>query len=78
MYISGDYYLQCAICGFKKRKSTMKRNWKGQWVCADTCYESRHPLERFRPQKESLPPRHVQPETTDNFLEYGDNTADDL
>lgn len=50
VYVPGDYYLLCEVCGFKKRRSECAKRWDGAIVCADTCYEERHPLDQIRPR----------------------------
>lgn len=62
----------------RKRKSQCRKNWQGQIVCADTCWESRHPQELARVKPEVQRVRDSRPEQTDTFLEYGEVTEDTL
>jgi len=39
----GDHYVICDICGFRRYASECRMNWKKQFVCADTCFEEKHP-----------------------------------
>lgn len=43
VYIAGDYYLLCDICGFKKRRSECAKDWEGKMVCTATCLDIRNP-----------------------------------
>lgn len=47
VYIPGDYYLLCDICGFKKRRSEVQKNWQGLMVCSED-FEERQPLDFLR------------------------------
>lgn len=67
MYRPGDYWMICDICGFKRRRSKMKQNWKKQWVCADTCWEPRHPQDFVKGRKEKIAVTHARPEPTDDY-----------
>lgn len=43
MYIRGDYWMVCDRCGGHYRRSEMREEWTGLWVCIRGCWESRHP-----------------------------------
>ena len=43
MYRPGDYNVICDKCGMKRKASQCRMNWENLLVCADTCYEPRHP-----------------------------------
>jgi hypothetical protein len=80
-YISGTYFQICDICGFKKRNTETRINWKNQVVCADTCYERKHPQLNLRSRKDKQGVKHPRPEAEDTYLStaYADRvTADDL
>ena len=80
-FISGTYFQLCDICGFKKRNTETRKNWKGQIVCKDTCYESRHPQLDIRARKDRQGVKDARPEPEDTYLStsYADRvTADDL
>lgn len=81
MYKSGEYYQICDICGFRKRNTQTRKNWKNQIVCADTCWEPRHPQLSVTSKKDKQAVRDPRPEPTDTYLStaYADRiTADDL
>jgi len=42
MYIKGDYWMVCDICGFAIRKSRMRETWDGLWVFKQD-WEPKHP-----------------------------------
>lgn len=42
-YIPGDHWVMCDRCGFKRRRSECKETWDHYLVCADTCWEPKHP-----------------------------------
>lgn len=41
-FVLGDHNAACFECGRKKKASTLKKHWKGYYVCPDH-WESRHP-----------------------------------
>jgi hypothetical protein len=43
MYIAKDYWMKCDRCGARYRKSQMREEWTGLWVCTRGCFEQRHP-----------------------------------
>jgi len=78
-YRPNDPYKYCDICGFKRRTSETTKNWKGQVVCKDTCYETRHPsLDRKPLPIESGAVRNARPTPEEVFVFAGDITSDDL
>jgi hypothetical protein len=48
IYVPGDYYLLCDICGFKIRRSEAFKAWDGSMRCSKD-YEERHPLDMILP-----------------------------
>lgn len=52
VYIAGDYYVLCDICGFKKRRSECSKDWEGKLVCTATCLDQRNPQEQIAPTPE--------------------------
>jgi len=74
----GDYPVICDMCGFRRWASECRLNYKGELVCADTCWEPQHPRETQRFVRSRPVVRIRRPEPTDRFLEYGEITADDL
>ena len=43
----------CDSCGFKKKSDELRLRWDGLMVCADTCWEPRHPQDFLRAIKET-------------------------
>lgn len=39
----GDYNCICDLCGRKRKASECRLKWNNFFVCADTCWEPRHP-----------------------------------
>lgn len=79
MYKSGDYYVICDICGFKRYRSECRKNWKNQLVCSDTCYEPRHPqLDPLPVKPDIIAVPEPRPEPTIVYVGSRDITADDL
>ena len=52
VYVPGDYFLLCDICGFKKRRSECSLDWEKKLVCTATCLDERNPLEFIQPRAE--------------------------
>lgn len=78
MYISGDYFMICDRCGFKRRRSEIRKEWQGLYVCSDTCWEKKHPQLEIKARHDRQAVPVARPEATDVFLSAGDVTADDL
>jgi len=76
-YFPGDYWMICDICGFKKRKSQMRKDWQGLMVC-EKDFEMRHPQDfvKSRVEKTSVP--IARPEATDRFLTASITSVDDI
>ena len=77
-YESGGWYRICDRCGFKRRHYDTRKEWTGLIVCADTCWEPRHPQDFVRGVADRQRVPDPRPEPTDTFLSVGDVTADDL
>jgi hypothetical protein len=75
MYIPGDPWAICDLCGFKFRISKLRKNYKGQMVCKED-FETRHPSERNTVVRERGGVRDARKEQPDRFV--GTVTADDL
>ena len=75
MYIVGDNFLVCDECGFKRRASKMRKNWKNQMVCADTCYEPRHPQSMVRNRPERIVVPNPRPMPEDEYLYEANETT---
>lgn len=73
VYLAGDFYLLCEVCGFKRRRSEALERWDGAIVCAPHvrggCYEEEHPLDRIQiPNEEQnvLDARYAAPTFVDD------------
>ena len=42
MYIKGDHWMVCDICGFNYRRSEMRETWDHIWACPED-WDPRHP-----------------------------------
>jgi hypothetical protein len=75
VYIAGDYYALCDICGFKHRRSEMSLDWEGKLVCAKDLDE-RNPQDYIEPMPEQqnvLDARYAEPVyVTDNQVQPED------
>lgn len=69
MYIAGDYNVICDRCGFKKKRSECRKTWDGLLVCADTCWEPRHPQDFVRGRKDRQRVPDPRPDTQTMFNE---------
>ena len=65
------------MCSRKRWRSDTRKNYNGLIVCADTCYETRHPQEKLRVKPDHVAVTDPRPPVT-VYLEYGDVTVDDL
>jgi hypothetical protein len=77
-YIPGDFWRICDRCGFKYRASETKREWTGLIVCAEKCWEPRHPQDYVKGTRDRQVVRDPRPEADDSFLTANEVTADDL
>ena len=79
MYYSGRYFQICDICGFKKYNTETRKNWKGQIVCADTCFEVKHPQLLIKAKADKQRVKDARPEQEDVEIDKSNPiTADDL
>ena len=79
MYKSGDHFVICDICGFKRYRSECRKNWKQQIVCGDTCYEKKHPQLTVRTRKDKQGVKDARPEPEDVYVSTSNPvSADDL
>jgi hypothetical protein len=58
----GDYNAACFECGRKRKASTLKRHWKGYYVCPEH-WEPRQPQDFVRGIPDIQTPPWVQPLT---------------
>lgn len=77
-YYPGRYFQICDICGLRKYNTETRKNWKNQIVCADTCWEPKHPQLEIKAIRDNQAVPNPRPEGTDVELSPGDVTADDL
>jgi len=78
-YYSGRHLVICDRCGFRRYDDEVKREWTGSIVCADTCWEARHPQldVKTKPDKQFV--KDARPEPEDVFLSTASPiTGDDL
>jgi len=73
-YIPGDYWMICHVCGFKIRRSRMKKRYDGAWVC-DQCWTPQHPQEFVKSIKETIAVPVARPDDSDIFDETTVKTA---
>jgi hypothetical protein len=59
----------CDRCGLERWASELRKEWTGYMVCADTCWEPRHPQEHVRGVADKQSPPWVRPEPADVFLD---------
>jgi hypothetical protein len=76
VYVAGDYYCLCDICGFKKRRRECSIDWEGKLVCTATCLDERNPQDEIqsRPERQRvLDARNAEPVfVTDNQVQPED------
>jgi hypothetical protein len=73
-YKPGDYLVICDQCGFQRYASECQMTWNNLFVCADTCWESKH--EQFTPPKPLGEKQSVPVRRTEDTLAFVD-TVDD-
>ena len=73
-YIPGDPWFICDICGFQRRRSEIRENWKKQKVCADTCWEPKHPQLTIRPVQEHTAVLGARPDSATYLLNTSSTT----
>jgi nitrogen fixation protein FixH len=79
-YRPGDYRVMCELCGINYYRSECVKNHKGQIVCLETCYETRHPQELIKVRPDLARPADVRPDSnvTLSTTSAGNVTAADL
>jgi hypothetical protein len=78
LYQIGGFYRICDRCGFERRNYDTRKEWTGLIVCADECYETRHPQDSVRGVKDKQKVPSPRPEPTDYFLTDNEVTRDSL
>lgn len=63
----------CDICGFKFKKSQLKKTWDGLLACSiNGCWYPKHPFDDPLPIiPDCLPVYNARPEQKDSFIESG-------
>ena len=57
----GQWKAECDRCGRWKHSGELRLEWTGLRVCADTCWEARHPQEFVRGKKDEQAPPWSRP-----------------
>jgi hypothetical protein len=71
-YEAGKWNAICDRCGFKRKSDMLRKEWTGLMVCADTCWEPKHPQLLLRVPREDGSTPWVRPEPDDIFVGSGD------
>ncbi|MGZ5799245.1 MAG: hypothetical protein ACXWJZ_01270 [Burkholderiaceae bacterium] len=76
-FILGDSNSICDECGFKYKRSQLKKRWDGALVCTKD-FELRHPQDsiKLKPERNNVKDARVEPEP--HYVQIGENTADKL
>lgn len=77
-YAPGDFNRICDQCGLKRKASDTVETWKGLIVCADGCFETRHPQDFVRGRMDDQRVDQPRPDATPVFLSPTDVTANDF
>ena len=67
VYIRGDFWRICDVCGFKKRASETRMRWDNLMVCEED-WEPQHPQDFVRGRKDRQKVPDPRPEPTMQFL----------
>lgn len=65
--VIGEWNAICDVCGLKFKSSMLQRRWDGLMTC-DKDWETRHPQDFLRVNKEVISPPWVRPEGEDSFI----------
>lgn len=77
LYVPGDHYCICDVCGFKVRASETRMRWDNLRVCSKD-WEPRHSQDFVKGRKDKQAVPNARPERPDTFLEPNDVTAESL
>ncbi len=80
-YLHGDANAVCDRCGFKFKRSQLRREWTGLLVCGldgNQCWEPRHPQDRLKAVRDRQTVPNARPETSDDFLATNEVDEGDL
>lgn len=79
-YKAGDYLVICDRCGLQYYASECRMTWDNLFVCADDCWEPKHPHysdPKPKGEKQSVPVYRPEPE--EDFIDPADPiTSEDL
>lgn len=75
LYVPGDHYKICDVCGFKVRASETKRRWDGMITCLPD-WEPRHPQDFVRGKVDKQAVTNPRPEPEDVFVTVQVTAAD--
>lgn len=67
-YVPGKWNAICDRCGLKRKNDELKEEWTGLMVCADTCWEARHPSTLIQTPREQIATPWARPEVADTFV----------
>lgn len=76
-FILGDSNCVCDVCGFKYKRSQLKKRWDGAIVCAED-FETRHPQDLIKPRPERQNVKDSRPEPEPYYVGTNENTASNL
>lgn len=68
-YEPGQWNVICDRCGLKRKSGQVRQEWTGLMVCADTCYETRHPQTLIQVPEEHINTEWARPEPADIFID---------
>lgn len=77
-FTPGQHKKCCDQCGKVRLASQMRKQWNNLIVCADTCFEERHPQDFVRGVPDSQRVPDPRPEPEPNFVEPGEIDEGDL
>lgn len=63
----GDWNARCSMCSFKRKASTLTKNWQGMWRCPEH-NEPRQPQDFVRAVPDVQTPPWTQPGGEDTFV----------
>ena len=70
IYVPGDFWRDCQVCGFRYRASQTRRRWDNLIVC-DADWEERHQQDNVRGRKDRQRVPDPRPEPVEVFLGGG-------
>lgn len=76
-FVLGDSNCICDVCGFKYKRSQLKKRWDGAIVCSED-WEPRHPQDLIKPQAERNNHKDARLLPEIRFVGTNENTEADL